>query len=648
MRGEAEDPGRAQRHGSKGALAEAAAACAAVERPPARALLKLARAALAAGESAAAAAAVLRLVDAADGGFADRIAAAGVLARCPAEAVPGIRRRLRAQLVATWTTAPFLPLLQLAAAREGMLLDIRETGFDQYFNATLDPTSALYRDPPDLVLLLPEAHALAPAGTGAEAEIARWTRVWDALARHGAGEIVQAGFAPAGRDAYGNQAAGHEGSRLHLARVVNAGLATAAAARGIGFVDTAALAAEIGHRVWADDRGWYLSKTPLSAAALVALAGEVAVVIAGRAGLARKCLALDLDNTLWGGVIGDDGLGGIRLGQGPEGEAFVDFQHAIKALADRGVILAVCSKNDPDNARLPFERHPDMVLKLPDIAAFVANWEPKSTNLRRLAGQLGIGLDAITFLDDNPYEREEVRRALPEVDAPWLPEDPTGFRATLEAYRRFEPAAVTEADLTRGAQYRARAEAEVLRETAGSLEDYQASLDMVARIGRVDAATLPRVVQLLNKTNQFNLTTRRRSQAEMEAFLARPGTVALWLRLADRFADHGLVALALAERTGDALEIDSFLMSCRVIGRGAEQALMHALAGEARQMGLARLVGLYRPSGRNGMVADLYSRLGFRACSEDEDGTRRFEAPAERLMPAPRITIDMIEEETPE
>lgn len=346
-------------------------------------------------------------------------------------------------------------------------------------------------------------------------------------------------------------------------------------------------------------------------------------------------------------MIGDDGLEGIRLGQGPEGEAFVDFQHAIKALADRGVILAVCSKNDPENARLPFERHPEMVLKLSDIATFVANWEPKSANLVRVAERLGIGRDAITFLDDNPYEREEVRRALPEIDVPWLPEDPTGLRAALEAYRRFEPAAVTAADLARGAQYRARAEAEALRETAGSLEDYQASLDMVALIGRVEAGSLPRAVQLLNKTNQFNLTTRRRSRPELEEFLARPDTASLWLRLTDRFADHGLVALALGQEAGDALEIDSFLMSCRVIGRGAEQALLHALAGVARGRGLARLVGLYRPSGRNGMVADLYPRLGFRPCGEDDDGTQRFEAGVESLEPAPRITVKMTQEKNP-
>lgn len=273
MRETVKDPGHWPGEGI--AFAEAEAACAAQEQPSARGLLTLARTALKVGEFAAAAAAALRITDAPDAGFADRMAAAGVLARCPGDAVPGIRRRLSADLVATWTTAPFLPLLRLAAAREGVLLEIREAGFDQYFNATLDPDSALYRNPADLVLLLPEAHALAPAGTAAEAEIARWTGVWDALARHGAGDILQAGFAPAGRDAFGNQAAAHEGARLHLARAVNAGLAVAAAARGAGFVDTAALAADVGHRAWADDRGWYMSKTPFSPAALVALAGEV-------------------------------------------------------------------------------------------------------------------------------------------------------------------------------------------------------------------------------------------------------------------------------------------------------------------------------------------------------------------------------------
>jgi FkbH-like protein len=383
-----------------------------------------------------------------------------------------------------------------------------------------------------------------------------------------------------------------------------------------------------------------MAKIPYGPAALPELARHTAAVIAARLGLSRRALVLDLDNTLWGGVVGDDGVGGILLGQGAEGEAFVDFQAALKELTGRGILLAVASKNDPEVARRPFLDHPEMVLKLDDVAAFAANWGPKSESIRSIAETLSLGLSSLVFLDDNPYERAEVRRALPEVDVPLLPEEPTGFRAALEAYPYLEPAGFTEADRARAGQYRARARAEAVRVQSGSLEAYQASLNMVARIGPVDAVNLARVVQLVNKTNQFNLTTRRRNQAELEAFLARPGAEGFWVRLSDKFADHGLIAVALAAREGSALVVDTLLMSCRVLGRGVEALILAELGARAAAAGCATLEGSYIPSGRNGMVADLYPRLGMAETGREASGAVRFAAAPAALAAATSIAVE--------
>jgi len=620
---------RARRFAAAAEAFEAAAAL--VEQPSATLALGLARAQLERGRPREAAARLIGLVDA-GAAFRTWAAAAGLLARCPEDTWPSLRHRLRAGVVGTWTTNTFSPLLRLAAARHGIALDIREPAFGQYFNATLDPSSELLADPPDVLVLCPDDRALGlktfsdtPAADVA-VEIDRWAGVWQAVRRVAAPTLVQLGFAAPGGDPLGHYAVGQPGARLSQMAALNAGLAARAATEDVGFVNVAGLAARAGTTAWFDPRGWYMAKIPYGPDALPVLARHTAAVLAARMGLSRRALVLDLDNTLWGGVIGDDGMEGITLGNGADGEAFADFQAALKELTGRGIVLAVASKNDPEVARRPFLEHPEMVLRLDDIAAFVASWEPKSQSLRTISETLSLGLGSLTFLDDNPYERGEVRRALPEVDVPVMPEEPTGFRALLEGYPYFEPASFTDADRKRAEQYRARAQADAMRVQATSLADYQASLNMVAKLGSVDKLNMVRVVQLINKTNQFNLTTRRRNQAELKTFLARPDTEAFWVRLVDKFADHGLIAVALAQVKSSALEIDTLLMSCRVIGRGVEDLVLAELASRAVARGCARLEGVYFPSERNGMVAELYAHLGMTEVDRTGDGATRWAA----------------------
>ncbi len=545
------------------------------------------------------------------------MAASRILARLPEYAFAAMDRRQRIAVLATWNTSEFIQFFRLAAARCGVEVSINETPYGQYFNFALDSTSALYADPPDTVMLCPDYRATGLDSIQGSPEewldeqLQRWRLVWDAIRRHSDASIVQFGFAIPAFDELGHIGAGISGSRGRLLRELNASLAQEARATDISYVDTDAIAAHLGKAAWFDDRNWHWAKIALSSRALPVLARHAAAVLAARLGLSRRCLVVDLDNTLWGGVIGDDGLGGIKLGNGPDGEAFQEFQRAIRALASRGVVLAACSKNDPEIAREPFLKHPDMILKLEDFAAFEASWEPKSNSIKKISETLDLGLSSLTFVDDNPYEREQVRSVFPMVDVIHLPEDPAGYAAALSAYPYFELPSFTAEDRDRGRQYRARGAARKLQQEAPSLAEYQARLNMVATLAPVDQLNLDRVVQLINKTNQFNLTTRRRSREEVLQLLGNSDCDMFHLRLRDCFADHGIVGVAIGRQQNTALEIDTLLMSCRVIGRDVEQVIVNELISCARRRGCSEIIGYYLPTDRNALVADLYPRLGF-------------------------------------
>jgi FkbH-like protein len=325
-------------------------------------------------------------------------------------------------------------------------------------------------------------------------------------------------------------------------------------------------------------------------------------------------------------VIGDDGLGGIRLGQGdPEGEAFAAFQQYVQALQQRGVILAVCSKNNEETAREVFEKHSEMVLRLKDISCFVANWEDKATNLRNIAGTLNIGINSLVFVDDNPAERAIVRQLAPEVAVPELPEDVSLYAQVLEQHRYFQVLSVGAEDFQRTDYYRSDSLRRSAEASAGNMEAYLRSLEMIARVGPVDATTLERSVQLIHRSNQFNLTTRRRSASELLVLLEDDSWVTRTVSLADRFGDNGLISVLLARVADEALEIDTWLMSCRVLKRGVEQFLLNHVCDVAHSRGIDRIRGAYIPTAKNALVREHYSGLGFTCIGTDPNGQTSWE-----------------------
>lgn len=376
--------------------------------------------------------------------------------------------------------------------------------------------------------------------------------------------------------------------------------------------DVASLAALYGIYQWVDARFWHHGKHPVSSACLVPYVRSVAQIVGAIFGRSAKCVVLDLDNTLWGGVVGDDGVAALLIGPGePLGEAFQAFQRYLLDLKNRGVLLAVCSKNDEPVALAPFLSRSEMILRRDDFAAFVANWEPKSIGLRRIAASLNIGLDALVLVDDNPAEREEVRQALPAVRVLEIGVDPAEYPLALDRTGWFETVVLSSEDRRRGAMYRDNAAREELRTASLDYTSYLRSLDQRARLAPFEVATLDRVAQLTAKTNQFNLTTWRLSRSELRAMMESPRHVTATVQLEDRFGDNGLISVLAAHAEDDELWIDLWLMSCRVLNRGVEQLLFNYVVERARERGYRMLHGLYSPTARNRMVSGLYDSLGF-------------------------------------
>jgi FkbH-like protein len=588
---------------------------------------------------------LLRTVDAGDD-FASWDAAAQLLARIGAP-TDGVKRTARVAVLGSYTTTYLARLLRLVGARRGIAIEVYESGYGQFRQDLLDPSSALHGFAPDVVVLAVDARATTLPDVGSDpdadvdAEVAQWRALWSRVEGLGA-TLVQHNFVVPTESALAHLDAELPGSRYRLLQRVNARLADELPSTA-NVVDCERLAAAFGKDRWTDPLWWDRAKLSVSLPATPLLATHTAAVIAGRLGLGRKCLVLDLDNTVWGGVIGEDGLGGLKLGGDAAGDAFLAFQDRVLALQRRGVVLAACSKNDDHVAREPFERHPEMRLQLGDFAAFVANWQSKVDNIKQIALDLSLGLDALVYVDDNPVERQEVRRFLPDVDTVVIPPQPSLYARSLAEYPWFETGAFTAEDAQRTEQYRARAEIKALERTAESIDDFYRDLHMAAVVRPFDAADLPRVAQLIGKTNQFNLTSRRHDLAALQVMQADPACVHLSIRLRDRFADHGLVGVVIGRVEDDVLDVDTWLMSCRVIGRTAERAMLGALARAGEQHGCATLRGTYIPTAKNGLVRELYPSLGFEL-EQDDEGTTTWRRAIDSDALAGSAFIDVIAE----
>jgi FkbH-like protein len=554
-------------------------------------------------------------------------------------------------LLGNATLEPLVPALIATAARHGIDLQCIEAGYAQTLQEALLPDSIINRANPDAVLLALDHRGLPLRGAIHDPQIAA-ACVADSIAfldslRRGfqshsnALSIVQT-LPALPETTFGSFDRSVPGTLRRLCADFNAAVVENVKDTHDLILDVAALAETVGLADWHAPGQWNIGKFAFDTKFLPLYAEHVARLLGALKGKSRKCLVLDLDNTVWGGVIGDDGLEGIIIGQGDAtGEAYLDVQRAALDLRDRGIVLAISSKNADDVARSAFRGHPEMLLRENHIAVFQANWNDKATNISAIASELSIGLDSIVFVDDNPAERALVREMLPEVAVPELPEDPALYARTLAAAGYFETVAFSQEDRNRAGFYADNARRVALQSQAGDLESYLASLHMKVVFRPFDATGRSRIAQLINKSNQFNLTTHRYSELAVAELERDPACFTLQVRLLDTFGDNGMISVVVCRpRPNSVWEIDTWLMSCRVLGRRVEQMVLREILSHARARGIKKLLGVYVPSGKNGLVRDHYAKLGFELIEQGEGGRTTWELDTATKVEAAPMTED--------
>jgi len=537
---------------------------------------------------------------------------------------------LRTYVVRSVTVEPIVPFLAAEGVLSNYVLDLQLGGYGSYADELLNAQSALADFKPDLVLVLLDLEEIAGRmpdlcadGIGAKVEeeieecVSRTAQLLRSFRSRNSARLLFQGLVVPDRTSLGDVGNANLAHSLPNA-VLQLNQRLAAICRTVSdcvFFDADHLAARYGRARWRDARMFLASRLPVSAEFFSAYSRGLVGSFSAMFRAPRKVLCTDLDNTLWGGVLGEDGADGIAAGSAFPGICYLDYQRYLKQLSSRGVLLAIVSKNNEADVRDAFKtRSADFALRLEDFVACKIGWNEKSESIRELAQELSLGLDSFVFVDDSPVECEGILQQLPEVAVVQAPiDEPWKLVEILSEQPFFDAVQFTEDDVNRLNEYKAQAQRAELAGSAGSRDEFLASLEIVCTFQSALQAPLSRAVQLLAKTNQFNLTTRRRSTAEVERFAAEGQAVVV--RVRDRFGDAGVVGLALAQNRGDACIIDSFLLSCRVIGRGIETALLAYVGEQAQRTGARRLVGEFITTKKNTPCANFYPDHGFVKCA---------------------------------
>ena len=533
---------------------------------------------------------------------------------------------LRVAILRSYTLEPMEPVLRVRLALDGHQPEIWIGGYNQYAREILDSSSELYRLRPQVVLLMTRLEELIPSfvddfpgRTTAEwsTEIARACDQLADLARRAARDLpaqVIVQNMSLGRGAYyGIHDAQSRSGQSALAQEFNRGLSAATSSPGVFVWDFEAFARAEGMRHLFDPKGWYVSRSVFKQSAYPAIVADIMRYVRSAMGRMKKCVALDLDNTLWGGVVGEDGFDGIELGDSYPGNCFKDFQRELLKLHHRGILLVINSKNNEADALRVIDDHPDMVLRRKHFAAMRINWTDKATNLRELAAELNIGLDSFLFLDDNPVECALVRRECPECEVIQVPDRPYLMAQVVADLPEVDNIRLTDEDKRKGEMYRAQAARRELEQSSATpdLKEFLRELQMKVAIEPATSFSIPRIAQLTQKTNQMNTTTRRYTEAQVQSFVTDPECGVYSVSASDRFGDHGIIGVLILQHEGVDCRIDAFLLSCRVIGRGIEETVLEFAAAQARERGRHRLVGEFIPTAKNAPAADVFPKAGF-------------------------------------
>ncbi|MHB1126547.1 MAG: HAD-IIIC family phosphatase [Bacillota bacterium] len=525
------------------------------------------------------------------------------------------RRAVRIALLSSSTTTLLAPVLEASCFRDGIRAKTYQGIYGNYRQEILNPNSVIYKFNPDFVIIIPNQHDLVfppnNVDTGAiDRIVADYRELWNILKHRNPCHVIHIGYDIPPGGAWGSLEDTLVGGRRRRIAEINYNL-TKELPSGVSFIDINKIASSIGKGFFSAVE-WYTAKQYPSSETLPLLSDHICAHIRGAAGLSSKVLVTDLDNTLWGGVIGEDGLQGIDIGPpSANGEGYLDLQKYLKELKEKGILLAVCSKNNLDDAKAPFENHDSMFLSLDDFVVFTANWDDKAGNIERMAQTLSLGLDSFVFLDDNPLERAWVRSSLPQVTVPECGSTPWEMLIALERGMYFESSLLTDEDTQRYKQYQANVKRKDIEDRCTSLEEFLLGLEMVAECGPIDEYTISRATQLINKTNQFNVTSKRYSEEQVKSIASSPEWWTRWYRLKDRFGDHGLIGVILVKKDGAIWHIDTWLMSCRILGRKMEEFMCVDLLTSADQANAMEVWGEYVPTVKNELVKSLYPSLGF-------------------------------------
>ncbi len=569
------------------------------------------------------------------------------------------KKTIRLAIIGSSTLEPVAACLDVKVRLMGLQPETFVGGFNMYRQEALDSDSALYQHQSDLVILAVDATSLLDAMFTArfvrmnqderedhlQQMVVDLVSVVEALRDNGSALVVVNNFIVPEFTPFGVVDNKEEIGLRRFFGEANKRLERTFRDDSTVFVfDLDSVSGSYGKSRVVDWKTYYRGSVMFATDFLPSLASEYARYVRALKGLTKKCIVLDLDNTLWGGVVGEDGIEGIRLGPTPPGVEFMDFQRALLSLYNRGVILAINSKNNWDDAMKPIREHPHQILREEHFAAFRINWQNKAQNMTELAEEINIGLDSMVFMDDNPHERAQVHQAFPEVLVVEMPENPQMYRETLENLKVFDVLSLTREDMKRGEMYVGKRKRAELEEKTGSVDDFLRTLDLKVQVKQVDDFGKPRVVQLIGKTNQFNLTTRRYTDAEVESFRESDEYAVFSMSVKDKFGDEGIVGVAITKMENDDCIIDSFLMSCRVIGRSVETAFLSKIVSYARERNARRVIGEVIPTKKNPPARDLYERHGFEEVGTDSERITRWALDIEKEnIPVPDW-IEMVEE----
>jgi len=534
------------------------------------------------------------------------------------------------------TLDPIIPYLKFLFLEEGYKIDIYMGAFNNVLQDVLNTGSSLYSHNPNVIIICLKLEVLSERITRYFTSMSREEINKDItdvieninltlsrIRKNSNSMILIHNFEVPIHPCYGVYDYQKRFNQVNTIRNINLQLVELVNSYDNCFiVDLDLMQSYVGYRDFIDTRYWHIGKAPYSREALMLIAKEYMKFARASLGRNRKCLVIDCDNTLWGGIIGEDGIDGIKLGRTYPGSAYLEFQQSILDLYNRGVILAISSKNNKDDILEVLNNHPDMALNEEHFAIIKADWNDKVSNIKEIAEDLNIGLDSMVFVDDSDFETNMVNEYLPEVKVVTLPKDPTVYRDTLNSYGLFDSLVVSEEDGKRGKMYKTELGRKRLKSESINLESYFTSLEMEIVIGNPDSFLIPRVAQLTQRTNQFNLTTKRYSEADVKKFVESDNHEVKYLKLKDRFGDMGLVGVAILEYKDDTALIDSFLMSCRIIGRCVEDVFLRYCIECALEKGMQRIYGYYLKTKKNSQVSDFYQKRGFEVEHLDDNEMR--------------------------